>query len=206
MGKILHAAEAAILAAVLIGVTALASGAEPKVVVVTTKTEAGLVIYDARQSVGKLTWAISGEHSFILDGRVAVCANQHVAALAAMADGGVDLVLLSHGMHTPSPAPSSLTALVSKLAVGLPEAERAKVASAHSTVAAKIASGEIKTIPDALAARKVSIEDSLGTSLPNWSNFFAALEGELKRLRSTGKLSTLAAHGEAFGEIAAGLK
>ena len=179
--------------------------AAPKAVVVVTETPAGLVILDARRSVGSLTWRINGEHSIIFGGRVAVCRETYAGALAAVSsDGTVDLILLPIRSTPPLPPSDNLAALVAKLAKDLPADQRAEAAKVHNDLADRILSGEVKTITAAVRLRREGIQAVVSGA--EWTALWSKVGVELNRMASKGLLVNVKDYVEPYRAIARGLK
>ena len=125
-----------IAALLLTAVLCCAASGAPRVEVTST-TAGDLTILDASKSTGTLVWRIKGKHWLIDGGRIAVCRGDFIAAVAAVADGTADMVLLPDGADVPDGPPADdLTAKVRELAKGLPAGDRKKVAKIHSDLAA----------------------------------------------------------------------
>ena len=199
------------IAALLLSVALCCAASGAPRVEVTSTTAGDLTILDASKSTGTLVWRIKGQHWLIDDGKIAVCRGDYIAAIAAVADGQLDLVLLPDGADIPDdPPPSgSLTERVRTLSLELPLDQRAKVAAVHADLAERLRAGEGDTFAALKAiveSRKESMEDALGDAWNDWADFDAGLTRELEALRAALKLDTADHFAEAFEAVAEGLK
>jgi hypothetical protein len=182
-----------------------------------TRAKVGeLVVIDASASIAnQWMWKtdLSAKHVLTIDDgrRLAFSVSQageYTFVLAVAYENTVDLQILK---VTVTGGEGDIASKVVALCESLPQsetrkAEALKLAASFSTVASLVESGSIETPEAVLTATTQANRDALGSAKDSWAPFFAALQPELAKLASTGKLTDAQSHAPVWKSIAEGLK
>lgn len=81
-----------------------------------------------------------------------------------------------------------------------------RLAGAFEAIAAQVAAGTVRTLPDFQRASQQRNREALGNDKDKWVPFFESLQSRLQTLNSSGVMVSLEDHATAWEEIALGLR